>query len=77
MACPDPPFIKLSMVDKIISLFLYLVLQTDIKQSFVFITSLVLNNVSCLWIFINGEFLYVFFSSLMILEILDLFFVVI
>jgi len=48
MACPDPPFIKLSIVDKIISLFLYLVLQTDIKQLFVLITSLVLSNLSCL-----------------------------
>ena len=42
MACPAPPLIKLSIADNIITLFLYFVLQTEIKQLLVLITSFVL-----------------------------------
>ena len=38
MAWPEAPFTKLSIAEKITILFLYLVLQTEISQLFVFKT---------------------------------------
>ena len=40
IACPEAPFTKLSIAEKIINLFLILVSQTDISQLFVFKTFL-------------------------------------
>ena len=46
IACPAPPLIKLSIAERIIILFLYLDLHTDMRQLFVLITSFVLIKVS-------------------------------
>ena len=43
---PAPPLIRLSIAESIINLFLYLVLQTDMRQLFVPITSFVLIKLS-------------------------------
>ena len=59
MAWPAPPLIKLSIADKIITLFLYLVLQITIEQLFVLITSFVLNkdvNIKNLERALNAEY---------------------
>ena len=53
MAWPEAPFTKLSIAEKITILFLYLVLQTEISQLFVFKTLPLPNGVLIFKTFTN------------------------
>ena len=64
IACPEAPFIKLSIAEKIMSLFFNLVLQTEISQLLVLIIFPVPNSELIFKILMNLSFLYFFLRKL-------------